>query len=170
MLSILLICSSLIGDVTNVEVSPKFIEESNIKIIDIRTKKEWKDLGVISGAHLITFFREDKKFNSESFLKDLNMLVEKDEQFAIISNKASRTKLVSNFLGHKHQYNVVNLIGGMSKLIKDGYKVAAYEPNKKKVKETAIEQKQKPQEEKVLISNEKKEEKVKSSENNTTKA
>ena len=130
-LSLLLLCSTILAEVTNVEVSSKFIEENKIKIIDIRTQNEWKDMGVISGAHLITFFTKNNEFHSKSFLKELNMVIEKDEQFAIISNTASRTKLVSNFLGHKHDYNVINLIGGMSKLLKDGYVVEAYNSDKK---------------------------------------
>ena len=129
-LSLLLLCSTLMAEVTNIEVSPAFIEESKIKIIDIRTQNEWEDMGVISGAHLITFFTKNNNFHSESFLKELDMVVKKDEQFAIISNTSSRTKLVSNFLGHKHNYNVINLIGGMSKLLKEGYNVAVYNPHK----------------------------------------
>ena len=131
-LSLLLLCSSLMAEVTNIEVTPEFIEDNKIKIIDIRTQSEWEEMGVISGAYLITFFRKNNDFHSESFLKELNLVVDKNEQFAIISNTASRTKLVSNFLGHKHNYNVINLIGGMSKLLKEGYKVEVYKPKKSK--------------------------------------
>ncbi|HIP51852.1 MAG TPA: rhodanese-like domain-containing protein [Campylobacterales bacterium] len=131
-LSLLLLCSSLMAEVTNIDVTPEFIEENKIKIIDIRTESEWEEMGVVSGAHLITFFTKNNKFHSESFLKELNLVVDKNEQFAIISNTASRTKLVSNFLGHKHNYNVINLIGGMSKLLKEGYKVEVYKPKKSK--------------------------------------
>jgi rhodanese-related sulfurtransferase len=130
-LSLLLVCSTSMAEITNIEVTPEFIEKSEIKIIDIRTQSEWKEMGVILGAHLITFFHENKKDYTEDFLEDLNRVVDKDEQFAIISNTASRTKLVSNFLGHKHNYNVINLIGGMSKLLEEGYEVEAYNPDKK---------------------------------------
>ena len=130
-LSLLLLCSTLMAEVTNIEVTSEFIEENKIKIIDIRTQSEWEEMGVISDAYLITFFTKNNKFHSESFLKELNMVVDKDEQFAIISNTASRTKLVSNFLGHKHNYDVINLIGGMSKLLEEGYEVEAYELDKK---------------------------------------
>lgn len=133
-LSLILLCSTLLAEVIDIEVTPKFIEENTIKIIDIRTQAEWEEMGVISGAYLITFFRENNNYYTKNFLKDLNMLIEKDEQFAIISNTASRTKLVSNFLGNKHNYNVINLIGGMSRLIKEGYKVEDYNSDKKKNK------------------------------------
>jgi rhodanese-related sulfurtransferase len=128
--SLLFFSSAVLAEVTNIEISGEFVEENKIKIIDIRTESEWKEMGVISGAHLITFFAENKQDYIENFLEDLNGVVEKDEQFAIISNTASRTKLVSNFLGHKHNYNVINLIGGMSKLLEEGYEVEVYNPDK----------------------------------------
>ena len=131
-LSLLFLCSSLMAEVTNIEVTAEFIEENKVKIIDIRTENEWEEMGVISGAYLITFFTKNNEFHSESFLKELDRVVEKDERFAIISNTSSRSKLVSNFLGHKHNYKVINLMGGMTKLLKEGYEVEVYDPNKKR--------------------------------------
>ncbi|CAA6813537.1 MAG: Unknown protein [uncultured Sulfurovum sp.] len=131
-LSILLLCSTLLAEVKNVEVTPEFVKEKKFKIIDIRTEDEWREMGVISEAYLITFFTKNNEYNIEFFLKELNTVIEEDEEFAIISNSSSRTKLVSNFLGHKHNYKVINLLGGMSKLLKEGYEVEVYKPHKKK--------------------------------------
>jgi rhodanese-related sulfurtransferase len=139
-LSLSLLCSTLVAEVTNIEVTPEFIEKNKIKIIDIRTENEWEEMGIIPSVYLMTFFTENNEFHGKSFLKELNKVVEKDEQFAIISNTASRTKLVSNFLGHKHNYNVINLLGGMTELLKKGYKVEIYNPKAQK-KKTPITQK-----------------------------
>ena len=133
-LSLLFLCSSLMAEVTNIDVTAEFIEENKVKIIDIRTENEWEEMGVISGAYLITFFTKNNDFHSESFLKELDSVVEKDERFAIISNTSSRSKLVSNFLGHKHNYKVINLMGGMTKLLKEGYEVKLYSHDKKSSK------------------------------------
>ena len=118
----------LMAEITNIPVSIEFVESNKTKIIDIRTESEWRDLGVIKDAHFITFFNEKSKYDIDSFLKKLNRVIEKGEKFAIISNSASRTKLISNLLGHKLDYDVVNLIGGMEKLIKEGYRVEKYPP------------------------------------------
>lgn len=128
--SLLLFSSAIFAEVTNLEVTKEFIDANKIKIIDIRTEEEWKKMGVLPCAYLLTFFDEDKEYNPTLFLKELNEIVEKDEQFAIISNSASRTKLVSNFLGKKHNYKVINLTGGMIKLIHDGYIIEDYDPEK----------------------------------------
>jgi len=120
----------LMAKVTNIPVTVDFVESDKMKIIDIRTEGEWKQMGIIKGSHLITFFDDKAQYDINEFLKALDKVIEKKEQFAIICNTASRTKLVSNFLGKKLDYDVVNLTGGMVKLIKDGYKVESYTPNK----------------------------------------
>jgi rhodanese-related sulfurtransferase len=133
-MGLLLLSSTILAEVTNVEISREYIEKNNIKIIDIRTQSEWEKMGVIKGAYLITFFPEDTTYNPKLFLQELNRVVDKDEQFALVSNTSSRSKLVSNFLGKKNNYHVVNLVGGMKKLIADGYKVEAYNPDTKSKK------------------------------------
>ena len=127
---LLILGTTLMAKVTNVPVTVEFVDSNKIKIIDIRTEGEWKQMGVITNAHLITFFDENAKYDIKEFLKKLDKIIEKDEQFAIICNTASRTKLVSNFLGKKLDYDVINLTGGMTKLVKDGYKVEVYEADK----------------------------------------
>ncbi len=123
----LLLCATfLAAEVTNLPVTIDFVKSNKMKIIDIRTESEWREMGVIENAYLLTFFDEESKYDVKKFIKKLNKIVKKDEQFALICNTSSRTKLVSNLLGNKLDYKVVNLIGGMEKLIKDGYKVTPY--------------------------------------------
>jgi rhodanese-related sulfurtransferase len=132
LLGLLLLSSVAFAKITNIPVTIEFIEKTPMKIIDIRTEKEWQRNGIIYGAYLITFFDNSYGYDSKKFLEELNQIVTKDEQFAIICNTGSRTKLISNFLGKKHDYDVVNLVGGMKKLQKEGFKVEYYEPHKKR--------------------------------------
>jgi rhodanese-related sulfurtransferase len=126
---VVLLGSLLFAKVTNIPATTAFIEQKKMKIIDIRTKGEWVQMGIIKDAHLITFFDERYGYDTKSFLEELNHVVKKDEQFAIICNTGSRTKLISNFLGNKLDYNVVNLTGGMVKLLQEGFKPTAYNTN-----------------------------------------
>ena len=125
---LLFLSSILFAKVTNIPATVSFVEEKKMKIIDIRTTGEWKQMGIIKDAYLITFFDEEYGYNTKKFLEELDKIIEKDEEFAIICNTASRTKLVSNFLGNKHNYNVVNLTGGMMQLFKEGFKPEFYDP------------------------------------------
>ena len=72
------------------------------------------------------FFDEKGDFNLESFLRQLNMAVKKDEQFALICRVGSRTGMVTEFLSEKLGYKVINLKGGIMKMIHEGYKTVPY--------------------------------------------
>jgi len=109
------------------ELVQKDLSQKNIKIIDIRTPAEWKETGIVKGSYTIMFFDEKGNFSVENFLKQLNMVVKKDEPFALICRVGSRTGVVSKFLSEKLGYKVINLKGGITKLISEGYKTVPYQ-------------------------------------------
>jgi len=113
------------GQIENIWATPTYVKQE-IKIIDIRTPREWKETGIIKGSYLMMFFDEKGHFNLEAFLLDLNKIIKKDEKFALICRVGSRTNSVANFLSSKLNYNVVNLKGGIMKIIKEGYKTVPY--------------------------------------------
>jgi len=119
---LLLISSTLFASITNIEVTPKFIRTTKLKIIDIRTDSEWVKYGIIKDAFLLTFFDRFGAYDIDAFTKQLDRIIDKGEKFAIIDHAGGRTKLLSHFLGKERGYNVVNLKGGMVQLIKKGYK------------------------------------------------
>jgi rhodanese-related sulfurtransferase len=124
-LGILLIGTLVFAELKNIEVTPEFLN-NNIKVIDIRTPPEWRQTGIVKGAYTIMFFDEKGSYNVEDFLNKLNKVVKKGEQFALICRTGSRTSEVSKFLSSKFGYNVINLSGGMMKLIHNGYKPVKY--------------------------------------------
>ncbi len=129
-LGLLLLGSTLFADVTNIEVTPQFINNTNLKIIDIRTPSEWRETGIVKGSYTLTFFDERGNYDTEGFLKALNSIVKKDEKFALICRTGSRTGMISNFLGKKLNYNVINLKGGIMKLFREGYNPEKYNSTK----------------------------------------
>jgi len=128
LLGLFIVASTLFGKVVDVVVTPQFIENTNLKIIDIRTKGEWAETGIVKGSYTLTFFDEKGNYDIEGFLNALNQIVNKGEQFALICRTGSRTTMVSNFLGRKLDYNVVNLRGGLMKLLREGYQTVPYNP------------------------------------------
>ena len=126
-----LLVSSLFAELSHVDVTPKFIKETKLKIIDIRTEPEWIETGVVKGSYLITFFDEKGNYDIEAFLDAVDKIVKKDEKFALICRTGSRTGMISEFLGKKLGYNVVNLRGGIKKLFREGFKSEPYAPVKK---------------------------------------
>ena len=114
------------AELRHLEVSEDVVK-SGIKIIDIRTVSEWKDTGVVENSVPITFFDEQGRYNAEAFLAELNKHVKKDREFALICRTGNRTLAVSDFLS-KQGYKVVNLKGGIARLISQGYTPVKYQP------------------------------------------
>jgi rhodanese-related sulfurtransferase len=84
----------------------------NMKIIDIRTRGEWEQTGIVKDSILITFFDEFGRYNTKEFLSQVDKHISQDEEFAIICRTGSRTVDVGNFLASKG-YKVTNLMGGI---------------------------------------------------------
>jgi len=125
LLGLLVVGTLLMAEVQNVWVTKDFLKKE-IKIIDIRTVGEWKETGIVKGAYTIVFFDEKGRFDIPKFLEKLNKVVKKDEQFALICRTGSRTTEVSKFLSSELGYNVINLKGGIMKLMQEGYRPVKY--------------------------------------------
>jgi rhodanese-related sulfurtransferase len=124
-IALLITLSSLSAELHQVWATPQFVEK-NMKIIDIRTPAEWRETGIVKGSYTIMFFDEKGNFNLEIFLRQLDMVVKKDEPFALICRVGSRTGMVSEFLSERLGYKVTNLKGGIMKMIYEGYKTVPY--------------------------------------------
>ncbi len=122
---LLVTLTALMAELQQVWATPAFAQK-NIKIIDIRTPLEWKETGIVKGSYTIMFFDEQGNFYVPDFLKELDKLVKKDESFALICRVGSRTGMVSEFLSEKLGYKVINLKGGIMKMIHEGYKTVPY--------------------------------------------
>ena len=111
------------ADVTNVVASKAFLGK-NIKIIDVRTPGEWASTGIIKGAYPVMFFDERGEAKEAAFRAKLNKIIKKNEKFAIICRTGTRTMVIAKMLDN--DYDIINLQGGMNKLMQDGYKPVPY--------------------------------------------
>ncbi len=122
---LLILATSLFAELKN-ELATKDFLKKDIKVIDIRTPSEWKETGIVKDSYTIMFFDEKGAYDVEKFLKELNKIIKKDEQFALICRTGSRTQIISDFLANKMGYRVINLQGGLMKLMSEGYKPVQY--------------------------------------------
>lgn len=125
LLGLFITMTALMAELQQVLATPEFPNE-NIKIIDIRTPSEWIETGIIKDSYTIMFFDEKGNFDMKTFLEQLDAVVKKDESFALICRVGSRTGMVSEFLSQKLGYKVINLKGGIMKMIHEGYKTVPY--------------------------------------------
>ncbi len=122
----LLFSSFLWAEVRNVSANTDIVK-SGITIIDIRTEPEWKETGLVQKSVPITFFQPNGSYDAVAFLNELNKHVSKDKEFAVICRTGHRSTAVSDFLSQQG-YKVVNLQGGISRLISQGYQTEPYRP------------------------------------------
>ncbi len=122
---LLLLATSLFAELKQEWATESFLKK-NIKIIDIRTPAEWRETGIVKGSYTIMFFDEQGNYDPPKFLKALDKIVKKDEQFALICRVGSRTGMVSESLSKDMGYKVINLKGGIMKMISEGYKPVRY--------------------------------------------
>jgi len=125
-LSLMVFATFLFAELRHVEVNPEFVK-SGMKIIDIRTSPEWRETGIVENSVPITFFFFLGRYDAQAFLAQLDKHVKKDREFALICRTGNRTVAVSDFLS-KQGYKVVNLKGGIVKLMKQGYMPEKYQP------------------------------------------
>jgi len=84
-------------------------------VIDIRTPQEWKETGIIAGAHEIMFFDQKGQAHAQEWMKAVEKLsIKKDTPFVIYCAHANRTKAVGDWLTKQLGFtNVMELKGGI---------------------------------------------------------
>ncbi len=109
----------------NVYPDKEMLENSDMKVVDIRTEMEWRQTGVVPGCSTITFFDEMGNYDAEGFLKQMDALGGKEVEIGLICRTGSRTAQIANFMAQQG-YNVKNLAGGVMKLMSEGYELTPY--------------------------------------------
>ena len=110
----------------NVTPDKEMLEHSDMIVVDIRTEPEWRQTGIVPGSKCITFFDIYGNYDAEGFLKQIDALGGKDVHIGLICRTATRTRQVAMFM-HQQGYRVQNLLGGVMKLMQEGYELAPYE-------------------------------------------
>ena len=94
-------------------ITPTELEQMQAKgvpVIDIRTPGEWKQTGIIKGAHKMMFFTPNGQPDLANWFYDLGrMIKDKDQPFIIYCAHANRTKALGQGLdqmGFKHVYEL----------------------------------------------------------------
>ncbi len=110
----------------NVYPDKEMLENSDMKVVDIRTAMEWRQTGIVPGCKTITFFDEMGNYDAEGFLKQMDELGGKDVEIGLICRTGSRTAQIASFMAQQG-YNVKNLAGGVMKLMSEGYELEPYQ-------------------------------------------
>jgi len=90
------------------------LQAKGYPVIDIRTPGEWKQTGIINGAHKMMFFTPNGQPDLAGWFFELGHLVkDKKEPILIYCAHASRTKALGKGLEQMGFENVYELKGGI---------------------------------------------------------
>ena len=110
-------CASETNDIDNQEL--KQLMQQGVAVIDVRATSEWKKTGVIDGSHLIMFYDEKGKYNTDAWLADVASVADKNQPVVLICHSGGRSKELSKYLSKEAGYQTVyNVKKGITSWIK----------------------------------------------------
>ena len=130
--TLLLLSVGVQAEITHIDnEKTQSLLKDGIPIIDVRTKSEWKETGVVEGSHLLTLFDEKGNFDIEQWMADLDKVAGKDKPFMLICAVGGRTGMLSQYLDSREGYTQVhNVVRGIDHWIRSDKPVVDYSENK----------------------------------------
>lgn len=121
--------SILLADVTDVDNQQlEKLIAAGVAVIDVRRPDEWKATGVIEGAHKLTFFDKQGRYDAGKWLSDLNKIASKDAPVVLICARGVRSKTIAKLLDKQVGYtNMHNHTLGMVDWVSKGKPVVKHE-------------------------------------------
>jgi len=85
-------------------------------LVDIRRPDEWQQTGVIDGALLVTYT------DAQSFLRTVAPHLKPGQSLSVICRSGNRSSRASRQLAEITEAKVVDIQGGMNRILAEGYK------------------------------------------------
>ena len=114
-------------DIDNAELAK--LAAAGVPVIDIRTRPEWEETGIVSGSHLLTFFDERGQADPAAWLAKAKAVAKPGDPVVVICRSGNRTKALSQFLSHRVGYaKVYNVRNGIVAWAKEGRPMVSAAP------------------------------------------
>ena len=121
--SLLLFSGASLAQVENL-TSDQLIQaqKQGVSIIDIRTPKEWQEVGVIPGSYKIMYFDEKRTPKIPEFMAEFKKIVtNKDQPFILVCRTGHRTGKATIYLSKdKGSTHAEHLAKGITQWIAEG--------------------------------------------------
>ena len=102
-------------------------KSNKLKIIDIRTLKEWKMTGTIPNSYLVNMHEEDFSENL-NFIEEVKKVLDDNKKFdvAFICASGARSEIAANYFIEKDYKNIFHIPQGILGKNKDGWLFLGY--------------------------------------------
>ena len=111
----------------DIKTAVKSYTANELKIIDIRTLKEWKMTGIIPNSYLVNMHNEDFSENI-NFLEKVEKIINQNKKYdiAFICASGARSEIVANYFKEKNYDNIFHIPQGILGKDKDGWLFLGY--------------------------------------------
>ena len=111
----------------SVDQAHESYKSNKLKIIDIRTLKEWKMTGIIPNSYLINMHEEDFSENL-NFVDEIEKILNENKEFdvAFICASGARSETATNYFIEKNYKNIFHIPQGILGKNKDGWLFLGY--------------------------------------------
>lgn len=101
------------------------LQAQGVPVIDVRTPEEWRDTGVIRGAHLLTF-SFGGGFDKAAWLKQEQRVAKPGEPVVLVCRSGRRSQAVADYLESQSvKGTIYHASGGMNAWKAEGHPVVA---------------------------------------------
>lgn len=100
-----------------------------VPVIDIRTRPEWQETGIVPGSRLLTFFDERGRADPPAWLARLREAAPAERPVILICRSGNRTRAAAQFLTQQAGYRTVyHVRDGIRGWLRDGRTTAPAAP------------------------------------------
>ena len=103
------------ADVENIDSDQlRELISDGVALVDVREELEWRDTGIISKSHLMTFFDSDGKYDVKKWMEKLKKIATKNKPVVIICRSGRRSLIIAEYLSNTESYHkVYNVADGI---------------------------------------------------------
>ncbi len=80
---------------------------AGVPVVDVRTRGEWVETGIIEGAHLLTFFDAEGQYNWHGWLANLKEIAGPGEPVVLMCHSGNRSAIIAQALVDQAGYTEV---------------------------------------------------------------
>jgi rhodanese-related sulfurtransferase len=94
--------------------------DQGVPVVDVRTRGEWLNTGIIDGAHPLTFFDDAGNYDWKAWLAQLQEIARPDEPVVLMCHSGVRSAIIAKALSDQAGYvNVYDYESGIVGWLRD---------------------------------------------------
>ena len=95
------------------------LSNTNIPIVDVRSKTEWDQTGVIPNSILLTFFDKEGNYDLNEWYEKLLLEIDEGEPIILMCRSGNRSRIIADMMDKEFDSVIYNAKRGIMSWIND---------------------------------------------------